>query len=177
MQIFRLIKKVFFLGLTILSNFTNALDCVSMKNHECKVRPEIININSNNLMFYPFSIKVNKCNGNCNHINNPYARICVPDIVKNLNVKVFNPMSRTNETRSIKWHKSCKCICRLDKIICNNKQKWNKDKCRCDCKKLIDERVCDKGFIWNPSNCECECDKSCDVGEYLDYSDCKCKKN
>ena len=78
---------------------TNALDCVSMKNHECKVRPEIININSNNPMFYLFSIKVNKCNGNCNNINYPYARICVSDIVKKLNVKVFNLMSRTNETR------------------------------------------------------------------------------
>ena len=72
MQIFRTVKKVFFLGLTILSNFTNALDCISMKNRECKVKPEIININSNNPMFYPFSIKVNKCNGNCNDINNPY---------------------------------------------------------------------------------------------------------
>ena len=92
MQIFRLIKKVFFLGLTISSNFTNVLDCTSMKNSECKVRPEIISINSNNSMFYPFSIKVNKCNGNCNDINNPYARICVPDIVKKLNVKVFNLM-------------------------------------------------------------------------------------
>ena len=83
MQIFRTVKKVFFLGLTILSNFTNALDCISMKNQECKVRTEIININSNNPMLYPFSIKVNKSNGNCNDVNNPYARICVPDIVKN----------------------------------------------------------------------------------------------
>ena len=114
-------------------------------------------------MFYPFSIKVDKCNGNCNNINDPYARICVPDIVKNVNVKVLNLMSRTNETRQIKWHKKCKCICRLDKIICNNKQKWNKDKCRCDCKKLIHEDACNKGYAWNPSNCECECDKSCNV--------------
>ena len=106
MQIFRLIKKVFFFfGLTILSNFTNALDCILMKNRECKVRSEIINI-SNNPMFYPFSINVNKCSGNCNNINDPYARICVPDIVKNLNVKVFNLMSRTNETRHIKWHEN-----------------------------------------------------------------------
>ena len=60
---------------------------MSMKNSECKVRPEIISINSNNPMFHPFSIKVNKCNGNCNDINNPYARFCVPDTVKNLNVK------------------------------------------------------------------------------------------
>ena len=97
-------------------------------------------------MFYSFIIKVNKCNGNCNDINNPYANICVPDIEKNLNIKVFNLMSRTNETRQIKWHESCKCICRLNGIICNNKQRWNKDKRRCDCKKLIDKRVCDKGL-------------------------------
>ena len=60
-------------------------------------------------MFYSFGIKVNKCNGNCNDINNPYANICVPDIIKNLNIKVFNLMSRTNETRQIKWHESYKC--------------------------------------------------------------------
>ena len=59
MQILRTVKKCFFLGLTILSNFTNPLDCISIKNQECKVRPEIININSNNPMFYPFSVKVN----------------------------------------------------------------------------------------------------------------------
>ena len=42
---------------------------------------------------------------------------------------------------------------------------------------MIDKGICDKGFIWNPKNCECECDKSCDVGEYLDYENCKCRKN
>ena len=85
-------------------------------------------------------------------------------------------MSRNNETRHIKWHETCRWICRLNKIICNNKQRWNKDKCRCECKELIDKGICDKGFIWNPSNCECECDKSCNIGQYLDYSDCKKKK-
>ena len=54
-----------------------SLECVSMKTQECKVRPEIVNINSNDHIFYPFSIKVNKCNGNCNNINDPYARISV----------------------------------------------------------------------------------------------------
>ena len=82
MKIFSFVKKVFFLGLTILSNFTNALDCISMKNQECKIRPEIININGNNPIFYTFSIKINKCGGNCNNINNPYTKICVPDIIK-----------------------------------------------------------------------------------------------
>ena len=148
-----------------------------MRNRECKVRSEIININSNNPMFYPFSIKVNKCNGNCNNINDPYARICVPDVIKDLNVKEFSLMKRTNETKFIAWHEKCKCIYRLDKIICNNKQKWNKNKCRCECKRIIDKGVCDKVYIWNPSNCECECDKACDVSDYLDYENCKCKKN
>ena len=119
MKLFRFVKKVFFLGLTILSNFTNALDCMSMKNQECKIRPEIININKNN---------------------------------------------------TTKWHEKCKCECRLDANACNNKQRWNEDKCRCECKELIDKSVCDKGFIWNPSNCECKCDQSCDIGEYLNYS-------
>ena len=61
MKIFRLVKKVFFLGLTILLNFTNALNCISMKNQECKTRPEVININSNNSIFYRISIKIKKC--------------------------------------------------------------------------------------------------------------------
>ena len=65
----------------------NSLKCVSLKNQECKVRPEIFNINSNNSIFYPFSVKINKCSGNCNNINDSYARICVPDTVKHLNVK------------------------------------------------------------------------------------------
>ena len=69
-----------------------------------------------------------------------------------------------------------KCICRLDKIICNSKQRWNEDKYRCECKELIDKGVCDKGYVWNPSNYECECDKSCGIAEYLDYSDCECRK-
>ena len=94
-----------------------SLNCNSMKNKECKVRPEIIDINSNHPIFYPFSIKINKCSGNCNNINNPYAKICVPDIVKSLNVKIFNLMSRTNETKLIEWHKKCKCKCRLNAIV------------------------------------------------------------
>ena len=100
-----------------------------MNNQVCKVRPEIVNVNSNNPVFYPFSIKTSKCSGNCNNINDPFAKICVPDVVKDLNVKLFNLISRTNETRHTKWHGTCKCISRLDAIVCNNKQRWNEDKC------------------------------------------------
>ena len=89
---------------------------------------------------------------------------------------LFNLMPRTNETRHIKWHETCKCKCRLDSGVCNNKQRWNNDRCRCECKKLIDKELCDRVFIWKPSNCECESDKSCDFGEYLDYANCQCRK-
>ena len=85
-------------------------------------------------------------------------------------------MSRTNATRHIKWHETCKCKCGLDASVCNNKQRWNNDKCQCECKELIDKGICNKGYIWNPSNCKCECDKLCDFGEYLDHENCKCRK-
>ena len=93
-----------------------------------------------------------------------------------LNINVFNLISRINEIRHIKWHETCKCKCRLDASVCNNKQRWNKDKCWCECKELIDKGMCDKGFIWDPSNCGCQCDKLCYVGEYSDYKNCTCRK-
>ena len=178
MKIFRFVQKVFFIGLTVLSDFINAssLNFISIKNQESKTRPQVVNINSNNPIFYPFSIKINKCSGNCNNINNPYAKICVPDVIKNLNIKIFNLMSRTNETKFIEWHEKCRCICRLNAIVCNNEQLWNKNKCRCKCKELVDKKICDKGFIWNLSISECELDKNCGISEYLNYQHCKCRK-
>ena len=78
-----------------------------MNNQECKTRSEIIRINTNEPLFYPYSIKINTCKGSCNTFNDPYAKICVPDKIKNTNVKVFHLMSKTNETRHKKWHKTC----------------------------------------------------------------------
>ena len=175
---FRFIKQVFVsammsFGCRVLS--VNPLKCVSMNNQKCKVRPEIINISSNEPLFYPCSVKISKCSGSCYNINDPYAKLCVPDVIKNINVRVFHLMPRTNETRHIEWYETCKCKFRLDASVCNNKQRWSNDKCRSECKEVIDKGICDKRFIWNPSNCDCECDKSCDVGEYLDYKNCKCR--
>ena len=89
MKIFGFVKKVFFTGLTSLSDFTNAgslnaipLSCTSMNNQECKTRPQVINVNGDEPVFFPFSIKTSKCSGSCNNINYPYAKICVPDIIK-----------------------------------------------------------------------------------------------
>ena len=156
----------------------NSLECVSMSNQECKTRPKIIDVNSNEPVFYPFSIKVNNCRGSCFSINDPYAKLCIPNIIKNINVKVLNLMQRINETRNVIWHETCKCVCRLISAVCNTKQVWNEDKCRCECREdLIDNGICDKGYIWNPSNCGCECDKSCGMGQYLDYKNCMCRNS
>ena len=86
MKILRFVQKVFFIGLTILSSFTNlsSLSCISMINQECKTRPQIVNVNITNTIFYPFSIKISKCSDNRNSINDPYSNICVPDVVKKL---------------------------------------------------------------------------------------------
>ena len=144
---FGFIKKCFFTAITFI-NFNlsnvNSLDCVSMNNQECKIRTEIINLNTNEPMFYPYSIKINRFKGSCNTINDPYDKICVPGQIKDTNVKVFNLVSRTNEARHIKWYKTCKCRCRLDASICSNKQRSNDNKCRCECTELIDKGVCDK---------------------------------
>ena len=120
-MIFGFIKKCFFTAVTFFNfnlsnvNFNvsnvNSLDCVSMNNQECKIRPEMININTNEPVFYPYSIK---CKGSCNTIIDPYVKICAPDNIKKTNLKIFNLISRTNETRNIKWHKTCKCRCILD---------------------------------------------------------------
>ena len=67
----------------------NLLECVPMNNQECKISPEIVNVNSNEPLFYPYSIKKSKCNGSCNNINDPYAKLCVPHVVKNLNIKEY----------------------------------------------------------------------------------------
>ena len=78
-------------------------------------------------------------------------------------------VSGINQARHIEWHETCKCKCRFEHSVRNNKQRWNDDKCRYECKELIDKGVCNKGFICNPNNCECECYKSCNFSEYLHY--------
>ena len=153
------------------------LECVSVINEKCMSRPEIIDLNKDEPVFYPLSIKVNKCSGDCNNINDPMAKLCVPNIFKGMNIKVFNLLARINETRKIVWHETCQCVCRLTSAICNDRQEWNENKCKCECKEdLVSKLVFDKGYMWNPSTCSCECDKYCETGQYLDYKNCVCRK-
>ena len=104
-----MLKKILVVAMNFFS--CNALKCVSINNKECRIRPEIINI-SNEPLFYPYSIQVNKCSGSCNNINDPCAKLCVPVIFKNINVKIFNLISGTNEIRHTEWHETSKYKCR-----------------------------------------------------------------
>ena len=94
------------------------------------------------------------------------SKICVPKIIKNVNMKVYNFLMRLNETRNVLWHESCKCVCRLNSSVCNSKQIWNSDTYRCDCNEDFAGIIsCDKGYTWNPSTCECQCDVWCNPGQ------------
>ena len=94
-----------------------ASECVSVMNEKCMARPKIINTNANEPVFYPLSIKVNKCSGDCNTINDPMAKLCVADVFKDMNVKVFNMLASINETKKGVWHETCKCVCRLTSYL------------------------------------------------------------
>ena len=132
---------------------TKSLECVSVINQKCMSRPKIIQTNANEPVFYPLSINLNKCSRDCNNINDPMAKLCVPNIVKDMNIKVLNLLARINETRKIVWHETCKCVCRLTSAIWNDRQEGNENKCRCECKEdLVTKLVYDKGYMWNLVN-------------------------
>ena len=92
---FRLIKKVLIL---VLISTVNSLKCISLKNQECKVREVVVE--SEHITF-PYDIKVNRCSGSCNNITNPYAKVCIPDIIKNVTVKMFDSITLTNKAKQV----------------------------------------------------------------------------
>ena len=157
---------------------TKALECVSVVNQKCMPEPKILDVNEGvgEGLFYPYIVLVNKCSGSCNTFDNPMAKLCVPNVIKRVNMQVYNFLMRLNETRNVLWHESCKCICKLNSSVCNDKQIWNDDTCRCDCNEDFAGVVgCDKGYTWNPSTCECQCEMWCKSGQYLDHKNCFCK--
>ena len=149
-----------------------ALECVSVINQKCMPRPKILDVNEGigEALFYPYNVLVNKYSRSCDTINNPMTKLCVPNVIKRVNMQVYNFLMR------LLWHESCKCICKLNSSACNNKQIWNDDTCRCDCNEDFTDIIsCDKGYTWNPSTCECQCDTWCKQGQYLDHKNCVCK--
>ena len=157
-----------------LSNLikTKALECVSVVNQKCMPGPKVLDVNDGvgEVLFYPYNVLVNKCSGSCNTLDDPMAKMCVPNIVKRVDMKVYNFLMRLNETRNVLWHECCKCVCRLNSSVCNSKQIWKSDPYSCDCNgDFAGIMTCNKGYMWNPSTCAYECDMWCKPGQYLNY--------
>ena len=117
---FNLIKKVLILVLMSVSSVFMSQKYVSLKNKECKVRKVIVD---NEYMSFPYKIEVNRCVGSCNNINNPYSKVCIPDVIKNVTAKMFDFINLTNTKKQIEFRKSCKCICKINASACSE----NKD--------------------------------------------------
>ena len=93
-------------------------------------------------------------NGSCKSLDDPFGIICVPNRTEDLNLEVFNTVTRINEWKTLRKHISCKCKCKFDGRKCDSNQKWSNKKFRCECINLIKHHVCENDYIWNPSTGE-----------------------
>ena len=179
------IKKMFIglLNVCILVSFSGSLvsNCqepiqrVPLKNWLYQAREVLFNKNSNETLFHSFIASVNKCGGNCNTTNDPNARACVPNKVKNMKVKVYNLMSGVNETKFLVQHQSRERKCWLNESVCHLKQKWNHNEYPCECREFVNWGSCKNYYMWNLSMNDCECNKTCKIDKYLDIKSCSCK--
>ena len=87
---------------------TRALECVSVVNQKCRSRPKILDVNEcvSEALFYPYNVLVNKCSGSCNTLDNPKAKLYVPNVLNRVNMQVYNFLMMLNETRNVLWHGS-----------------------------------------------------------------------
>ena len=154
---FGIIKKMFIVLLTRIVNASNHTKCVSLSNQKCMIQPIFINLDSNEYSqefhCYLFAVKLDRCAGSCNTLNDLFNKVCVPNKTEYLNLKVFSMTTGINKSKTLTKHISCECKCRFDGRKCNSDQWWNNDKRRCECKK---RHACEKDYVWNPSTCNCE---------------------
>ena len=111
-------------------------------------QPTLINLHHNEYSqefhYYSFVIKLERCVGSLNNLNDLPKKVYVPNKTEDLNLSVFNMITKINESKTLTKHISCECECKFDGRKCNSDQWWNNDKCRCECKKL---HVCEKGYV------------------------------
>ena len=154
---FRIIKKMFIVLLASIVTDSTQKKCVSLSNQKCEIQPTFMNLHpkeiSEEFHYYPFTVKLEKCVGSCNTLNDLSNKVCVPNKTEDLNLSVFNTITRINELKTLTKHISCKCKCKFDERKCNSNQWWNNDKCQYECKK---HHIYEKDYIWNPSKCICE---------------------
>ena len=117
-------------------------------------QPILINLRPNEYSqefhYYPFAVKLDRCVGSCNTLNDLSNILCVPNKTEDLNLSVFNMITGINESKTSTKYISCERKCKFDRRKCNSDQCWNNNKCRCECEK---RHVCEKDYVWNPSTC------------------------
>ena len=146
-----------------------AIKYVSLNNQPSMVRPRLINLYPDELHHYPFIISLDRHNGSCNTVEDPFGRICVLSDIEDANLKVFNMIKGRNESKPLIKHLSYKCRCEFEgrkfnsnKLNLNSK---NNDKYQCEREKPIKHPVCEEDYAWNPTIHACECDKDYEICE------------
>ena len=133
---FGLIKKIFIGILISLINGSDYTNYVSLSNQKCMIQPTLINLHPNEhsqeLHYYPFTVKLDRCVGSCNTINELSNKVCVPNKIEHLNIHIFNMITGINESKILTKDTSSECKCKFDGRKCNSNQKWNNDGCRCE---------------------------------------------
>ena len=139
------------------------------------VRPMLINLNPDELHYYPFIVSMNRCNGSCNAIGDLFDRTFVPNKMEVVDLGVLNIIKGIIESKTPAKHISCECRCEFDGRKCNLRQKWNNVSVGVSVNKSIKHCKCEEDYGWNPSICAWEGDEDCEIGEY--QKDCACIKS
>ena len=130
---FGLIKKIFIGLSSSIVNVSNHTKCVSLSNQKCKIQPTLITLHPNEysqeFRYHPFSVKLDRCVGSCNTLNDLSNKVCIPNKTEDLNLGVFNMIRGINESKTLTKHISHECKCRFDETKCKSNQCWNNDKC------------------------------------------------
>ena len=114
-----------------------AIQCVSMNNQPCAARPMLNDLNLDELHYCPFMSILDRCDGSCNTVEDPFGRICVPNKMKVVTLKVFQMITGVNKSKTLMKHISCDCECKFNGRRCMSKQKWTTGKCLFECKNPV----------------------------------------
>ena len=121
------------------------------------VRPMLIDLNLDEIHYYPFMITINMCEGSCNTTVILLGKIYAPDKTEDMNLEGFNMAKKINELKTLTKYISCQYRCIFYGKERNIIQKWNNDKYQCQCKKPIRNYMCERDYAQNPSTCVCRC--------------------
>ena len=120
---FGIIKKMFIVLLASIVNASNHTKCMSLNNQKCIIQRTLIHLHpkeySQDFHYYPFAVKLDRCVGSCNTLNDLYNKACIPNKTEDLNLSMLNMITGINESKTLAKHISFKCKCRFDRTKCN----------------------------------------------------------